>query len=533
MSTNPHKSGAGVNNLDRISELIAQIPGDIASPSGGADKQVCDASLTRSLPDQSGLGVVTPNPGAGKAAIDGTVRPGITPKGTNSGKPLRHARRVKENPKTPGSAATASVPPWYPPHFYPPWYPHPYQFPYSTHPAHHPSHVDPGATSRPSAPKPPTRFRSRAATTSQEDPENERLAQLGEERTERDLLSDFNQAEFENSEEDEVQAGGGGGGGDDDDDDGDDEDWEGDSTEESEEESYTATDDTSDTGNSIPLENPIRTRQTHRKIPASNHKNRRAQATVDMAAIRDMVRKGVAHELAEMNVGKGKRRDPHLGVDEGPLSKHIYRASMADFKYPTTLPNFRGSGDIQDPHNFVHSFQERLRLLGATDPIMCRIFTTCLSGEAWDWYIRLPRGSIQRFKDLARAFLERYTVIRPPQITSEMLLDIVQEPEERTRTFVNRFIQKSRKIQNLNEEFAVAAIKKGLRKGGPGTLRYDACRKNVKTLRDFVAFTEGYIRAEEDDGKVERSRSRSPRGQVVNTRPRRERPQGPCSPWDL
>ena len=68
---------------------------------------------------------------------------------------------------------------------------------------------------------------------------------------------------------------------DDDDDDGEDKDWEGDSSEESEEESYTETDDTSDTGSSIPLESPARTRQTRRKIPASNYKNRRAQATVD------------------------------------------------------------------------------------------------------------------------------------------------------------------------------------------------------------------------------------------------------------
>lgn len=83
--------------------------------------------------------------------------------------------------------------------------------------------------------------------------------------------------------------------------------------------------------------------------------------------------------------------------------------------------------------------------------------------------MRLPRGSIKKFKHLARVFLERYTVIKPSQITCEMLLDVVQEPGEQTRTFVNRFIEKSRKIQILNEEFAVTAINKGLRKGGPGT----------------------------------------------------------------
>ncbi|XP_078155604.1 uncharacterized protein LOC144551506 [Carex rostrata] len=142
----------------------------------------------------------------------------------------------------------------------------------------------------------------------------------------------------------------------------------------------------------------------------------------------------------------------------------------------------------------------------------------------------LPRGSIRKFKHLAKRFLERYTVIKPPQVTCEMLLDIVQEPGEKTRTFVNRFIQKSRRIQNLNEEFAVAAIKKGLRKGGPGTLRYDACRKNVKTLREFAAFAEGYIRAEEDEDGFERPRSRSPPKIVAFDRSKKERTSGQNPP---
>lgn len=76
---------------------------------------------------------------------------------------------------------------------------------------------------------------------------------------------------------------------------------------------------------------------------------------------------------------------------------------------------------------------------------------------------------------------------------------------------MNRFIQKSCKIQNLNEEFAVVAIKKGLHIGGPGTLRYDVCKKNVRTLREFVAFVEGYIRAEKDECGFNQSKSRSPR----------------------
>lgn len=92
---------------------------------------------------------------------------------------------------------------------------------------------------------------------------------------------------------------------------------------------------------------------------------------VDKATIQDMVRKGVARELVEMNVGKNKSRDHPINIHSRPLSKRIYSTSMVDLKYPTTMPNFWGRGDAQDPHNFVHSFQERLCLLGATDSIIC------------------------------------------------------------------------------------------------------------------------------------------------------------------
>lgn len=135
---------------------------------------------------------------------------------------------------------------------------------------------------------------------------------------------------------------------------------------ESEEESYTIEADTSDTGSSAPDKGPARSRRTRREASVSTRRTRRqpsptqkTQATIDMAAIRDMVRKGVVRELAKMDAGRNETRDRPVGIDEGPLSKRIYRESMADFKYLTTLPNFRGNGDTQDPHNFVHSFQEK------------------------------------------------------------------------------------------------------------------------------------------------------------------------------
>lgn len=141
-------------------------------------------------------------------------------------------------------------------------------------------------------------------------------------------------------------------------------------------------------------------------------------------AVHDLISKGVAEKLAELELEKVGGHPMILSLTEGPLALEIYKVSMEDFKYPNSLPSFRGSGDTQDPQNFVYGFYERLRLHGVSDAIICRVFTICLKGEAWEWYIKLPRGSIKSFEDFAKKFMERYTGVRPPKVTCDALLDI-------------------------------------------------------------------------------------------------------------
>ncbi|XP_078153001.1 uncharacterized protein LOC144548163 [Carex rostrata] len=224
-----------------------------------------------------------------------------------------------------------------------------------------------------------------------------------------------------------------------------------------------------------------------------------------------MIQVRVAAKLEEYELKKSGRYTYTMNEEDGPLAPRVYAESMVDFKYPNHLPSFRGSGDSQDPQSFIFGFRERLRLQGASDSVMCRVFTTCLEGEAWEWYMRLPRKSINRFDDLVKAFLTRYLAVRQPRVTCEMLFDIEQGPKEGTGKFLERFMHASRKVHDLNEEVAIAALRKGLRRGGVGTLRHDAHLKEIHTLGEFLKLAEGYIRAENDVRDTIQSRSRSPR----------------------
>lgn len=231
---------------------------------------------------------------------------------------------------------------------------------------------------------------------------------------------------------------------------------------------------------------------------------------IDEDAVKRMIERKVEEKVAAMEKLKPGGHSQPIGLGDGPLSTRIYKESVGDFKYPATLPSFRGSKDSQDPRNFVAGFVERLSLMGATDAMLCRVFTTCLAGEAWDWYMGLARGSIYGFDDLAKAFLTRYALIRPPQVTCDMLFDIVQGSREGTRSFITRFMETARRVQNLNEGLALTALRKGLRKEGPATLRYDSHIRKIESLGEFVEFAQGYIQAEEDNGGISKPKPRSP-----------------------
>ena len=122
-----------------------------------------------------------------------------------------------------------------------------------------------------------------------------------------------------------------------------------------------------------------------------------------------MIAEGVRQQIQERE--KNKAAGPLLDIDNGPLAPEIYSAPDSDVKTPQ-LDSFKGASDARDPESFVYGFRERMRLAQASDAVMCRLFCTCLTGEAWDWYMRLPHGSIKSFADFMRAFLKRYAGIK-------------------------------------------------------------------------------------------------------------------------
>ncbi|QHN87388.1 uncharacterized protein DS421_16g554660 [Arachis hypogaea] len=89
-----------------------------------------------------------------------------------------------------------------------------------------------------------------------------------------------------------------------------------------------------------------------------------------------------------------------------PFSKEVMSFQMPkNFTLPMTLKPYEGTGD---PNIYVTKFYLMMFMNGASDPILCCIFSTFLDGAALIWFSDLPASSISSFDELADLFVNNF-----------------------------------------------------------------------------------------------------------------------------
>ena len=73
------------------------------------------------------------------------------------------------------------------------------------------------------------------------------------------------------------------------------------------------------------------------------------------------------------------------------------------FKAPT-LHNFDGKGS---PNQQIYYFKFQTGNVVSNDTILARLFIGILKGVAFEWFMKLPAGSIKTWADLEKLFLAR------------------------------------------------------------------------------------------------------------------------------
>ncbi|MED6160381.1 hypothetical protein PIB30_051006 [Stylosanthes scabra] len=91
-----------------------------------------------------------------------------------------------------------------------------------------------------------------------------------------------------------------------------------------------------------------------------------------------------------------------------------------------------------DPHIHLNDFEHRMICDGAVDAIKCRAFPTTLTA-----------GSISSYSEIRELFLNEFTTSIDNTKHPINLLAVVQQPNETTRKYIERFNAECKTIDGL------------------------------------------------------------------------------------
>ena len=104
------------------------------------------------------------------------------------------------------------------------------------------------------------------------------------------------------------------------------------------------------------------------------------------------------------------------------------------FKAPT-LQAFDGKGSL---NQHIYYFKAQIENVVDNDAILTRLFIGTLKGLSFEWFMKLPEGSIKNWRDLKKLFLTRFFE-DDSEIIMSTLLATKQQKGESVKTFVERF----------------------------------------------------------------------------------------------
>ena len=93
------------------------------------------------------------------------------------------------------------------------------------------------------------------------------------------------------------------------------------------------------------------------------------------------------------------------GVRRSPFTEWIVEElKPKDFVVPN-FKQFNGKSDLVD---HIFNFQQKMALEMRNEVVLCKIFSTTLTGPALAWFGQLPEKSVDSFEELCTQFIKQY-----------------------------------------------------------------------------------------------------------------------------
>ncbi|VFQ92403.1 unnamed protein product [Cuscuta campestris] len=140
------------------------------------------------------------------------------------------------------------------------------------------------------------------------------------------------------------------------------------------------------------------------------------------------------------------------------------------------------------------------------EEIKCRCFLATLEGQACEWFHKLPKGSIDKWGDLAHKFLEHFASSRRQKLPFSHLLNVKIQKGEQLREFINRWEKEARDVQGADDQALIAMLQAALPRGD---VRKELRRNPLSTYQEMLARAKYLALEEEDDEPPVRKEKKS------------------------
>jgi hypothetical protein len=119
--------------------------------------------------------------------------------------------------------------------------------------------------------------------------------------------------------------------------------------------------------------------------------------------------------------GKASLVENLLQKTTSPFTEDVVNIRLPEkFKIPE-IPFNTG---LEDPVEHLDNFRAHMDLHRTPEMVACRAFPLTLSGNARDWFRKLPPNSIRHFDDLGRMFLTLFMAGRVRRKPSRSLMSL-------------------------------------------------------------------------------------------------------------
>ncbi|VFQ80735.1 unnamed protein product [Cuscuta campestris] len=180
-----------------------------------------------------------------------------------------------------------------------------------------------------------------------------------------------------------------------------------------------------------------------------------------------------------------------------PFSRRIMSCPLPDnFK----TPQIKAYNGTTDPQDHLARFGANVVMYAYPEEIKCRCFLATLEGQACEWFHKLPKGSIDKWSNLAHKFLEHFASSRRQKLPFSHLLNVKIRKGEQLREFINRWEKEA------DDQALIAMLQAALPQGD---VRKELRRNPLSTYQEMLARAKYLALEEEDDEPPVRKEKKS------------------------